>query len=122
MQEEKALKEEEAEIRKGDMEIEKENKIVQHKLQEIQEERKSLVVTQDQLNHEYAMIKPLTDATIDEMEKLRLVKTTIIFLLCPKKSNKTAKMYSCGNVNTNICFYLKSTGELTNQLTKEIGY
>ena len=106
MKEEKALKEEEAEIRKGDMEIEKENKIVQHKLQEIQEERKSLVVTQDQLNHEYAMIKPLTDATIDEMEKLRLVKTTIIFLLCPKKVNVSAhNIYNGYDVFLRQCKY-----------------
>ena len=61
----------ELEIRKCDMEIEKENKIVQHKLQEIQQDRKNLVIIQDQLNHEYNLLKPIIEGTCDEMEGLR---------------------------------------------------
>ena len=65
------MREQEIEVRKCDTDIEKENKIVQHKLQEIQEERKNLVVIQEQLNHEYNLIKPLIDVVCREMESLR---------------------------------------------------
>ena len=71
LQEEKSLRDQELEVRKSDADIEKDNKIVQHKLQEIQEERKSLVEIQDQLDHEYNLIKPLIDNTFFQMEKLR---------------------------------------------------
>ena len=71
LNEENALREQELEVRKYDTEIEKENKIVQHKLQEIQEERKNLVIIQEQLNHEYNLLKPLIDVACDEMQTLR---------------------------------------------------
>ena len=71
LQDEKSLRDQELEVRKSDADIEKDNKIVQHKFQAIQEERKNLVEIQDQLDHEYNMIKPLIDNTIFQMEKLR---------------------------------------------------
>ena len=69
--EENSLHEQEMEIRQCDMEIEKENEILQKNLKETQDKKKDLFSIQEQLNRDYDVLKPLLDETCHEMEKLR---------------------------------------------------